>query len=447
MPKGGKKGKAKGFNGTHLQIKRGTEVLSGCNSVIGSDDCDSTDVASLHSITSSRIDCDVDDINCNEDDCNTDDGFVDDFEEKLLEAFDGTTNKSLKSRCNALQMIKNAFTTRFMFDFIVERKLTITDILERSLKRGKGEEQGVAAILSTVVCITLGPGMETDSIFKEIENHLLVAMLDPSALPSNRSKCSAALGLCCFIAGIGAESIDSIMDALHSVFSASFYKGNGVPPVHNPEITALHSSALLAWTLLLTIQSASLVLRLAEKHMKRVIELLDSPDVDLRIAAGEAIAVLHEISRECDEDFEFDKMEILCDKLRDLATDSQKFRAKKERRIQRSSFRDILRAVEDREAPNMMIKFGRERLMINSWSRKRQYEAFCQVLGSGMNLHLTENELLRDIFELGPPIDYSNNIAHKTSKFERHMGNIAASKARTKSRNKLRDKRADVIIS
>ncbi|RWS27491.1 interferon-related developmental regulator 1-like isoform X1, partial [Leptotrombidium deliense] len=427
----------------NLQAKRALDAISGCNSCIASEDNDSIDVASVHSMSSSRFECDVDDVNCNDDECNGEEAYFDDFEEKLLQAFDNTSNKSVKSRCNALQLIKNAFTTRFMFDFIVERKLTVTDILERCLKRGKGEEQGYAAILATVVCISLGPGSETDAIFKEIQAHLLVTMLDPTALPWNRSKCSSALGLCCFIAGIGAESIDSIMDALHTVFSASFYKGNGVPPVHNPEITALHSSALLAWTLLLTIQSASLVLRLAEKHMKRIIELLDSSDVELRIAAGEAITVLHEISRECDADFEIDRMDILCEKLKALATDSQKFRAKKERRIQRSSFRDVLRAVEEGEPPSIQIKFGRERLLINSWSRKRQYDAFCQVLASGMNLHLTENELLRDIFELGPPLDLT--IGQKTSKFERHMGNLAASKARTKTRGKLRDKRADVM--
>jgi len=239
--------------------------------------------------------------------------------------------------------------------------------------------------------------------------------------------------------------MDSIMEVLHSVFSASFLKGNGGLPSHTPQVTALHSSALLAWTLLLTIQPTSAVVRLAEKHMKRIIELLDSPDVDLRIAAGEAIAVLHEIAFDFDEDFEVEEMDTLCEKLRQLATDSQKFRAKKDRRIQRSSFRDILKAVEERESPSVAIKFGRERLLVDSWCRKRQYDAFCHVLGSGLNLHLSDNDLLRDIFDLGAPLTCENGFGPKVSKFERHMGNIAASKARTKNRSKLRDKRADIL--
>jgi len=91
------------------------------------------------------------------------------------------------------------------------------------------------------------------------------------------------------------------------------------------------------------------------------------------------------------------------------------------------------------------MKFGRERLLIDTWCRKRQYDAFCYVLKSGMNLHLAENDLLRDIFELGTPLsslDYSNS---KLTKFERNMSNIASCKARTKTRGKLRDKRADIM--
>lgn len=256
-------------------------------------------------------------------------------------------------------------------------------MLERCLKRGKGEEQGSAAILAAVVCVSLGPGDDVDKLFRDIESHLIVAMNDASIQFSTRAKCAISLGLCCFIAGNGGESIDAIMDFLFGIFKGSFLKGDGSVPNLPPQASALHSSALLAWTLLLTIQSSTTVLRLAEAHMNRLAELLESPDVELRIAAGETIAVLHEISREVDEDFEINDMDILCDKLRLLATDSQKFRAKKERRVQRSSFRDVLKCVEERDVPNDVVKFGRERLFIDSWCRKRQYDAFCQVLGSG----------------------------------------------------------------
>lgn len=46
------------------------------------------------------------------------------------------------------------------------------------------------------------------------------------------------------------------------------------------------------------------------------------------------------------QDFEGKDIDGLCETLKKLATDSNKYRAKKDRRQQRSSFRDVLRAVE-----------------------------------------------------------------------------------------------------
>lgn len=103
-------------------------------------------------------------------------------------------------------------------------------------------------------------------------------------------------------------------------------------------------------------------------HVRRLVQLLECSDVDVRIGAGEAIALIYEGARQFDENFGFDvstedeedeyigdadsrtrqsdEMEELCAKLRQLATDSHKYRAKKDRKQQRSSFRDILRGIE-----------------------------------------------------------------------------------------------------
>ena len=44
-----------------------------------------------------------------------------------------------------------------------------------------------------------------------------------------------------------------------------------------------------------------------------------------------------------------------------------------------------------------------------------------QVLGSGMNLHLTENELVRSIFGLGSPLPALDMNSSRPSKHERVM--------------------------
>ena len=43
------------------------------------------------------------------------------------------------------------------------------------------------------------------------------------------------------------------MQSLEKIFKNSYLKGDGVPPVHAPEVAALHTSALSAWALLLSI--------------------------------------------------------------------------------------------------------------------------------------------------------------------------------------------------
>ncbi|XP_008336282.2 interferon-related developmental regulator 1-like, partial [Cynoglossus semilaevis] len=146
------------------------------------------------------------------------------------------------------------------------------------------------------------------------------------------------------------------------------------------------------------------------------------------------------------QEFDFDQLDELCDKLNALATDCNKHRAKTDKKKQRSVFRDVLKAVEEGDFQSETIRFGTERMTIDSWVRKRMYDAFREFVGSGMNYHLQANEFIRDVFELGPPVlvDSATMKAMKISRFERHLHNSAAFKARTKARNRFRDKRVDV---
>lgn len=43
---------------------------------------------------------------------------------------------------------------------------------------------------------------------------------------------------------------------------------------------------------------------------------------------------------------------------------------------------------QEGDVPELTIKFGTESVTIDSWTRKKQYDAFCAVLGSGVYQHL-----------------------------------------------------------
>lgn len=71
----------------------------------------------------------------------------------------------------------------------------------------------------------------------------------------------------------------------------------------------------------------------------------------------------------------------------------------------------------------MHIKFGQEILYLEGWCARTQYNACCRLLGPGINIHLAENQLLREIFHLGNKVvPIPSN--QKTSKLERVRASI-----------------------
>lgn len=369
-------------------------------------------------------------------------------EDKLKQCIDNLMDKSVKSRLAGLESLKLAFSSKTLCDFLVERRLTLTDCLERCLRKGGVEEQAAAAQVTTLLCIQLGGVSEGEEIFKALRPILSTILSDPGASPAARQSCASALGMCCYVAAADdVEDLCKSLSHLESIFTESYPKRDGTLPTHKPGIQALHCTALQSWSLLITICPASRVDKLLEEHLPRLQACLSSNDVHFRIAVGETIALLFELARESDREFVYEDTDDLCEQLKGLATDGNKHRAKTDRRKQRSVFREVLHSIESDDFTEERIRFSVESIYIDCWIRRRIYDAFKEVLGSGVLHHLQLNQLLRDIFELGPPLmlDRASIRASKISRFEKHLYNSAAFKARTKIRNKVRDKRADVL--
>ncbi|XP_054844344.1 interferon-related developmental regulator 1 [Eublepharis macularius] len=369
-----------------------------------------------------------------------------DFEYKLKGLIDLTLDKSAKTRQSALEGLKNALISKILYEFILERRMTLTDSIERCIKKGKSDEQCAAAGLACLLCVQLGSGIESEEVFKTLAPVLKKILGDGAASIQARQACATCLGVCCFIATDDITELYSTMECLENIFIKSYQKERNSNGISSSQNTVLHISALLAWTLLLTICPMNEVKKKLEMHLHKCPLLLSCDDVNMRIAAGETLALLFELARETDGDFFYEDMEPLTQKLRALATDGNKHRAKVDKRKQRSVFRDVLRAVEEHDFPTETVKFGPERMYIDCWVKKQTYDTFKEILGSGMQYHLQSNELLRNVFELGPPLmlDEASLKTMKIPRFERHLYNSAAFKARTKARSKCRDKRTDV---
>jgi len=86
----------------------------------------------------------------------------------------------------------------------------------------------------------------------------------------------------------------------------------------------------------------------------------------------------------------------LISKLSALATDGNRHRARKERAVQRKSFRDILRTVEHGEAPDESLKIEKSRHSFEGWPAVKQLAAFREVLGKGLNVHFGQTHAGRN---------------------------------------------------
>ena len=61
------------------------------------------------------------------------------------------------------------------------------------------------------------------------------------------------------------QVVVGIMEAFENIFRQSFKKGDGSVPNHSPEVSHLHSNALTAWSLLISIAPQYLVDKLIKK--------------------------------------------------------------------------------------------------------------------------------------------------------------------------------------
>ena len=282
--------------------------------------------------------------------------------------------------------------------------------------------------------------------FRELKPLLVQLTTDKTAAAATRAAAATSLAGLCFLGGGEMAEVVSTMQVLESVFSASYSKKDGTIPAPSADLQALHCAALSSWSLLLTLLTSGDVFRLATTQVSSLRGLLYSSDVDLRITAGESLALVLEFAYDYDSQYEPNDLEGLIVAVRQLATDSNKSRSKKDRKEQRSSFRDVLRGVEEGEPPSQKVKFGREVLRLETWFAVLQYQWFCKILGPGINLHLASNHMLREIFELGNPLPtLDGSCSDKPSKEERHAANQLARKIRTGIRGKNRDKRSAVV--
>jgi len=114
--------------------------------------------------------------------------------------------------------------------------------------------------------------------------------------------------------------------------------------------------------------------------------------------------------------------------------------ARRDRKAQKLSFRQINDAILNGRAPKTRVRFNKhESLELDGCYGKLSYDTFCQLLKNDMNKHLSQNQVIRDYFGLEGAIQVDTEKESKSAKLERMSRLVAESKARNIHRARQRD--------
>lgn len=173
------------------------------------------------------------------------------YEDRFVQAIENASEKSAQTRVTGLQSICEILTHRYMPEFVDDRKITILDCIEKSIRRGKSVEQINAVSIAPLLVLQLSGD---EAIIKSLNQLLLCTAQDKAASFEARAKCCSTLGLLNFLSNDDINEVVNIMQILETAFSASYLKGDDkVPITVSAEAAVLHSAALEAWALLLTL--------------------------------------------------------------------------------------------------------------------------------------------------------------------------------------------------
>ncbi|CAH1644579.1 unnamed protein product [Spodoptera littoralis] len=341
------------------------------------------------------------------------------FEDKVLELIESLNARANAARATAFVSLRATLQRRAVDGLLSSHRATLADHVSRALRRGKDGEKKAAAAIAPLLAL----------------------------------QCCSSLSVLCYLLEDDLNEILEVMRMYETIFSGSYLKGDGSVKVSGAAVEegAWHAAALDAWALLLPLLAPAHALALLTNQapsFARLGDLLEAVSLEVRMAAGTALAIAYETVT--DEDGATEPavtalVDAMLPRLSELARDSHKFRAKRDRKLQRATFRDILKYFEEGEVPSMSVRLGVETASWSSWAGVASYGALAAALGGALQTLAPRSLALRAALGLSDVLPQPMQLTLNQTKLERHLQNNAARKARTLARKKNRDKRSAAL--
>jgi len=340
--------------------------------------------------------------------------------------------KRSSTREKAMNFFIKQFRTQFLEDFIESNRTTLLEHLKKSLKRGNENELVLAPKVLSLMSITLGTSSE--NLYKEIAPIYKEMINNGFSSDQAFSAFLDSLGIICFIGNNDEHETVDVMDLFKKTFSSN----------HKSPLTL--SSALRNWGLLLTTEDKSFAYdTLIPDILESLVLNLNSNFVEVRVAAGEVLALVIEISKLANEAFSLKKFSnrINIDDLKDILSeytfDKNRQQSKKDKDKQRNIFKQISSYVLDDEQPEEILSFKHQKFSFDTWASIHQLNRLRDCLGEGLHIHFVENDIIHDIFNIQVDKDAKKTQLSQVEKRMYLSPNSEASKHQSKQRSKQRD--------
>lgn len=367
-------------------------------------------------------------------------------------------------REGALEKIAQSLRRSVLRSFILTQKEHLLKALDSGLSHGNAKEQILACDVICMFCVTVaGAGLELYEHFKS----KVARLLSSSSNYDVRAACVLCLGILCFVwAQEEAQTVECVEQLSKILLQAQQPENSeeNEAATNSKEVANFLRKTIDMWCFLCTTLDNSLVVdELIPNDCANIVAHLYSYDIDLRLAAGQALAFMAvQIAQNIENDENNDRdeytaytfssyfdvsevQELLHRDGQALPTSGtslslssagiQKKATKKERATQRHGFGNILASFEEgAEGPPHPSTFTikHQQFSFYSWSEIKQLEAFREVLQEGFQLHLQENPLLAQIFDIELVADVP-----KMTKLEKRQylsSNSSVAKARSRHR-------------
>ncbi|XP_043709548.1 interferon-related developmental regulator 1-like isoform X1 [Telopea speciosissima] len=341
---------------------------------------------------------------------------------KLLdECVDALFEKRGSTREKALSAIVDAFTNKLQHQFVEKNCVTLLHPCLNSIKKGSSKEKSLASRAIGLLALTVGCGNNAAEILEESIPPLSQAL--KSGLESTMSSVLECLAIVSFVGGNDPDATERSMQIMWQIIHPKLGPNVSASKIAPAVLTA----AISAWSFLLTtVNECKINSKSWQDSISYFSNLLDKDDRSIRIAAGEAIALIFEIGqldKLSGEDRHSSDSSVhegnnsqeryayiqglkgkILSQVRNLSVEAggKGSTNKKDLGSQRNLFRDVVEFLEDGYCPQTSIKIGGGILNTSTWSQLIQLNFLKRFLGGGFPKHMQENELLHDVFEFTP---------------------------------------------